>query len=97
MPWVRAVATRRASPVLASQAENASSRMGRAEKLVEERLMHHRERAINSESIIPSRQRRADKRCVRWNASPDSPKTKAVEKEKWIGVIRRLWTLTISV
>lgn len=97
MPWVRAVATRRARPVLASQAEKARRRTGRAEKLVEERLIDQRERAINSESIIPSRHKRADKRCVRWNASPDRPSTKAVEKEKWMGVIRRLWTLTISV
>lgn len=83
--------------MLASQAENARSRTGRGEKLVEERLMDHRERAINNESIMPSRHKRADKRCVRWNASPDSPNIKAVEKEKWIGVIRGLWTLTISI
>lgn len=51
--------------MLASQAEKASRRTGRAEKLVEERLMDHRERAINNDSIIPSRHRRADKRCVR--------------------------------
>lgn len=65
MPWVRAVATNRARPVLASHAENAKSRTGRAEKLVEDRLIVHRERAMNSDSIMPSRQRRAERRCVR--------------------------------
>ena len=35
MPCVRAVATRRASPALASQAEKASRIIGEAEKLVE--------------------------------------------------------------
>lgn len=79
---MRAVATSRARPVLASQAENASRRTGRAEKLVEERLIVHSDRAINKDSIIPSRQRRAERRWVRWKASPDSPRTKAVEKEK---------------
>lgn len=83
--------------MLASQAENAKRRMGSGEKLVEDRLIDHRERAINRESIIPSRHKRADKRWVRWNASPDSPSIKAVEKEKWMGVIRGLWTLTISI
>jgi len=34
VPWVRAVATRRARPVLASQAEKARRSIGAAEKLV---------------------------------------------------------------
>lgn len=34
MPWVREVATRRAKPALASQAENARSITGAEEKLI---------------------------------------------------------------
>lgn len=65
MPCVRAVATSRASPVLASQAENARRKTGRAEKLVEPNCMDQRDRAMNRESIIPSRQSRADSKWVR--------------------------------
>lgn len=88
MPCVRAVATSNASPVLASQAENARRKTGRAEKFVEPNCIDHRDRAINRDSIIPSRQRRADSRWVRWNVRPASPRMKAEEKEKWTGVIR---------
>lgn len=59
------MATSRASPALASQAEKASKIMGEAEKLVESNCNVHKERAINRESIIPSRHKRADRRCVR--------------------------------
>lgn len=62
---MRAVATKRERPALASQAENASSSIGAAEKLVESVWRIHREREINSESIIPSRQSRAERRCTR--------------------------------
>lgn len=82
MPWVRAVATSRARPALASQAENASRSRGEAEKLVEPSCKVHRESAMNKESIIPSKHRRADKRCVRLNARPVSPSMKADEKVK---------------
>jgi len=65
VPWVRAVATSRPSPALASQAEKARRSIAEPEKLVVESCMVHRERAINKESIIPSRQRSAERRWVR--------------------------------
>ena len=74
------MATRRASPALASQAEKASSSIGAAEKLVESSCRVQTESAIKRDSIIASKQRRADKRWVRWNASPASPRIKANEK-----------------
>ena len=40
------------------------------------------ERAINRESIIPSKHSRAERRWVRWKASPISPRIKADEKVK---------------
>lgn len=82
MPWVRAVATSRASPALASQAENANRSIGEAEKLVVPSCKAHRERAINKESIIPSKHKRADRRWVRLKARPVSPNMKADEKVK---------------
>lgn len=65
MPWVRAVATSRASPALASQAEKAKRSIGAAEKLVELNSRVHRERATNRDSIIPSKHSRAESRWVR--------------------------------
>lgn len=59
------MATSRASPALASHAEKASSRRGEVKKLIEENSSVHRERAKKRESIIPSRQRRAESRWVR--------------------------------
>lgn len=56
------MATKRASPALASQAEKASRSIGDAEKLVESSWRAQRERATKSESIIPSRQSRAERR-----------------------------------
>lgn len=79
---MREVATSKASPALASQAENARRSMGDAEKLVESSCRAHRERAMNSESIIPSRHRRAERRWVRWNARPVRPNRKDDEKAK---------------
>lgn len=96
VPCVRAVATSRASPVLASQAENARRKTGMEEKFVELNCMVHRDRAMNRDNIIPSRQRRADNKWVRWNVRPANPRMKAEEKEKWTGVIRWLWILTIG-
>lgn len=62
---MRAVATSKASPALASQAEKASSSIGAAEKLVESSCRAHRESAINNDSIIPSKQISAERRWVR--------------------------------
>lgn len=82
--------------MLASHAENARRSIGEAERLVESSCKVHRERAMNRESIIPSRHSRAERRWVRWNAKPANPRMKAAEKAKWVGVIRRRWTLTTS-
>ena len=91
---MRAVATKSASPVLASQAEKANSSIGAVEKLVDSNCSAHRARAINRDSIMPSKHNRAESKCVRWNASPISPKIKAELKLKCTGVIRGSWILT---
>lgn len=62
---MRAVATRRARPALASQAEKANKSMGEGEKAVASSCSVQRDMAINRDNIIPSRQRRAERRCVR--------------------------------
>ena len=56
------MATRRARPALASHAEKASRSIGEAEKLVASSWSVQRERATKRESIIPSKQRRAERR-----------------------------------
>lgn len=91
---MRAVATKRARPALASQAENARRRMGEGEKAVASSCSVQRAKAMNSDSIMPSKQRRAERRWVRWKARPVSPKTNVEEKVKCAGVIRKLWVLT---
>lgn len=90
------MATSSARPALASQAEKVRRSIGEAEKLTELSWRVHMERAIKSESIIPSKHKRAERRWVRWNARPARPRRKVEEKAKCVGVIRRLWTLTIS-
>lgn len=45
------------------------------------------ENAMNKDNIIPSRQRRAERRWVRWNARPIRPRMNADEKAKWAGVM----------
>ena len=42
----------------------------------------HSERAMKRDNIIPSKQRSADKRWVRWNVRPVSPSKNAEEKVK---------------
>lgn len=59
------MATSRASPALASQAEKASRSMGEAEKLVESSCRVQIDRAIKRESIIASKHNRAERRWVR--------------------------------
>ena len=51
--------------MLASHAEKARTKTGRAERLVETRLIVHRDKAMNKDNIMPSRHRRAERRCVR--------------------------------
>lgn len=65
MPWVRAVATSRARPVLASQAEKAKSNMGAVENPVDSNCRAHRASAINRDNIIPSKHKSAESRWVR--------------------------------
>lgn len=77
---MRAVATSRARPAAASQAENANRSIGEAEKFVELNCRDHRESAMNKDSIIPSKQSRAERRWVRWNARPARPRIKVDEK-----------------
>lgn len=59
------MATSKASPALASQAEKASRSIGEAEKLVESNCKVQIDSAIKRESIIASKHRRAERRCVR--------------------------------
>lgn len=70
-------ATRRARPELASQAENVNRIMGASDKEGEFIVMDHMASARNRESIIPSRQRRADRRWDRLKASPVRPRMNA--------------------
>lgn len=85
------MATSRASPVLASQAENARSSNGAAENAVAPSCRDHRARAINKESIIPSRHNSAERRWVRWKARPVKPSKNAEVKLRCTGVIRGPW------
>lgn len=85
------MATKRASPALASQAEKARRSMGAVENTVDSNCRAQRANAINRDSIIPSRQRRAESRWVRWKARPMSPNVKAELKLKCTGVIRGPW------
>lgn len=85
------MATRSASPALASQAEKANKSIGAVENPVDSNCKAHRASAINNDNIIPSRHNRADNRWVRWNAKPINPNTKAELKLKCTGVIRELW------
>ena len=82
------MATSRASPAPASQAEKASRRIGAAEKVVDSSCNIHRARAMNRDNIIPSKHNRADRRWVRWKARPMSPRVNAEVKLKYTGVIR---------
>lgn len=83
------MATSSARPALASQAEKARSKIGAAEKAVDSSCSVHRAKAINKDNIIPSRHRSADRRWVRWNARPASPRVNAEVKLKYTRVIRR--------
>lgn len=76
-PWVRVEATSSASPAPASQAENVSMRIGR---IVEDGAwiwIGHMVRATYIESIMLSKQSRAEIRCVRWKARPRPLRVKA--------------------
>lgn len=88
---MRAVATKSAKPVLASQAEKASSSIGAVENPVDSNCNAHRASAMNRDSIIPSKHSSAESRWVRWNASPIRPKMNAELKLKCTGVIRGPW------
>lgn len=74
---MRVAATRRAKPELASQAENVSKIMGAKDSEGEFIVIDQIAIAMNRESIIPSRQIRADKRWERLKASPVRPRINA--------------------
>lgn len=59
------MATSKASPAPASQAEKANRRIGAAEEAVDSSCRVHIARAMNRDSIIPSKHSRADKRWAR--------------------------------
>lgn len=76
-PWVRVEATRSASPVPASQAENVSMRIGRSMDDVVWVWIGHIDRAMYIDSIMLSRHSRAEIKWVRWKASPRLLRVKA--------------------
>lgn len=86
------MATSKARPVLASQAEKVNKNIGADEKLVAPRVRAHREKDKYRDSIMPSKHRRAESRWVRLKDNPANPKMKAEKKEKLVRVIRLLWT-----
>lgn len=89
------MATKIANPALASQAENVSIIIGIIELEVEFNIIDQIAVAMKRVSIMPSRHRRADKRCERLNARPIKPKMNAEVKLKYMGDIRCLWVFTI--
>lgn len=74
------MATRRASPALASQAEKARRIIGEDANIVELSWSVQRDKVINRESIMPSKQSRAESKWVRWKARPARPSMKADER-----------------
>lgn len=74
---MRVAATSRASPELASQAENVNKTIGASDRDGELITIDQIAIAINRESIIPSRQIRADNRWERLKASPVRPRINA--------------------
>lgn len=56
------VATRRARPAPASQAEKANRIIGRDAEFIVLNWRVHKDRAINKESISPSKHKRADRK-----------------------------------
>lgn len=93
---MRVVATRSARPALASQTDSVRRRIGAAAEMAVFSWSIQRERPKNNESIIASRQSRAERRCVRLKAKPKSPVRKAIVKAEWVVAIGQLWTLTTS-
>lgn len=70
--------------------------IGVAERAVELDCRAQRASPRKRASIIASRQRRAESRCVRANARPERPVRKAIVKAENKGDTRQLWTLTTS-
>lgn len=89
------VATIKASPVAASQAEKVSISIGIMENENDKVEVGQMHRPTYIDNIVPSRHSRADRRWERFKASPVNPKIKAEQKLKWISVIELLWGLTI--
>lgn len=76
-PWVRVEATSIASPVPASQAEKVSMRIGARAREGVWFSIGQVDRAIYIDSIMLSRQSRAETRWARWKASPRLLRVKA--------------------
>lgn len=81
------MATNKPKPALASHAENASKSIGVTVCETASSCKDQIDRAIKRDNIIPSRQRRAERRWVRWKASPAKPRANAEEKANCVGVI----------
>lgn len=64
------MATRRASPELASQAEKVRRIIGDSDHVAEFIIIDHKAIEINSDNIIPSKQIKADKKCERLKVNP---------------------------
>lgn len=71
-----------AKPALASQAEKANSIIGAEEKMVDSVWKDHMAVATYRDSIIASKQRRADSRCFRRRARPEKPRINVMVKLK---------------
>lgn len=69
-PWVREEVTNRERPVPASQAEKASISIGDSVREGVCSCKGHIDKAMNIESIIPSRQSKVEIRWVRCSANP---------------------------
>lgn len=78
-PWDRAVAIIRDKPRPASHADIVSITTGYISGAIKANFMAHRLRPIKIDSIIPSRQSRADNKCARWK---DRPKRLSINVEE---------------
>lgn len=76
MPYVLETFTRRASPTAASHAANTKIVMGIGIEIIEFEFRVAIEVIINSDSIIPSRQRRVD---IRWDRNIRVPRSESVK------------------
>lgn len=86
MPWERAVAIIKDRPRAASQADNVSMINGLMSGF-KVRWLGQRLSPMKMVNIIPSRHRRADKRCIRWKERPARTMENIMAKKMVIGVL----------